>query len=646
MQGPLLRVLVVTLGLILYPREEPCVEEWVDIVTEGIEEHDRLLSEARKPYTEMPFNDQAPQTDSKAQALMNFEVTLVKPREPTASSNAPDTFLTPEHLPRIYWEGEAENEYVESKDSVKSHFVAEPDANPPQETLADYREEPATPRHEEHIKLDRVPSHRVANENIQTSWALTDAQRSTQGERQRAAVPPRPSKPMQRVMGREAEDYLWYIWTIFSALSLVHFLSKYLNCYSLKEFVEVWLQSNTPPLEHVSGRAPLPDSNTLHLFHARFVKVSHAKMWRTRAFLEGFIFDLLKVMRTTSGDSAGVVIEDFIQTESGCGIVVPFVPPEPYRFQCRLWSTSDDCKQGCGKINIVEKIESQNGCHCESSDTHDMVCMLHRQVEKLTGKHRTDVYSLLCMKNTTFLSKAKVTKWFKGTVRKAWEQISHKYEFELSFSKADITGALVVQFRSGRKIHFTLNPVVKLDNTMAYLLTTPCSTNISDISWSMSLAKYEEHFLTQVCKTLPEDTCHNQVLEILAFLHQKQTALTGSSALKDFHLKNALIELLLSTDPSQWHPEDIHSRLRDLVMLMEKRLRQRLLRHALTGKALAHNIELPTELLQTHSVNLFHPLVAKDCTYTKTLEHFQELLRNASLLIEDYTSESERCDSE
>lgn len=633
-----------TFGLILYPREEPSVEEWVDIVTEAMEEHDGLLSEARKPFTEIPFNDQVPQTDSRANARVNLEVTLDKPSEPAASSNSPDTFLPSERLPRIYWEGKAENEYVESKDSGKSQFVAEPDANPPQETLpADHREEPATPRQEEHIKLDRVPSHRVANENrehVQTSWALTDPWRSsTQGERQRESLQPRLSTPMQRVRGREEKDYLWYLWTIFSAISLVHFLRKYLKRYSLKEFVKDWLQSNTPPpMERISGRVPLPDSNTLHLFHARFVKVSHAKMWRTRAFLEGFTFDLFEVMRTTSGESASVVMEDFIQTESGCGIVVPFVPPEPYRFQCRLWSKSDDGMQGCGKINIVEKTESRNGCHCES-DTQDMVCLLHRQLEKQTGKYSTDVYGLLCMKNTTFLSKAKVTKWFKGTIRKAWEQISHKYEFELSFSKTDIPGALVVQFRSGRKIHFTLNPVVKLHNTMAYFFTTPCSTKISDISWSMSLANYEEHFLKQVCKTLPEHTCHNQVLDILTFLHQKQTALTGSSALKDLHFKNALIELLISTEPSQWHPRDIHSRLRDLLMLMEKSLRRRLLHHALTGNPLAHNIGLPTELRQTQSVNLLHSLVVEDCTYSKTLQHFQELLRNAFLLIEDYTSE-------
>ncbi|CAL8330273.1 unnamed protein product [Lota lota] len=614
-------------------------------------DHESLLNEARKPYTETPFNNIVPQKDSKAKFQGNLEVTHEKPSESTVSLNAPNTFLSSEYLPSVYSDGKAENEYVESKDSGKSHVIAEPDANSPQEfevetdahhhktSPADHTEEPAVPRGEEHVKLDRVPRHRVANENrehMQTSGASTDPRGSpTQGERHRVPVARLSQPPQGDWVEREQEkDFLWYIWNIFSAISVVHFLRKYLKRDSFKQFVEDWIKSNTsPPVECISGRVPLPDSNTLHLFHGRFVKVSQATMCRTGAFLEGLTHDLLEVMRTTSAENAGIVMEDFIQADCGCDIVVPFVPPEPYGFQCRLWSTSEDAMQGCGKISIVEKIERQNGCHCESSDMQDMVCLLHPQVEKQTRKYSTDVYSLLCRKNTTFLSKAKVGKWFKGTIRKAWEQISHKYEFEL---RTDIPGGLVVRFRSGRKVHFTINPVVKIHNTTAYFST--CSSNISDISWTVSLTNYEDNFLNNVCRTLPEHACHSQVLGIITFLHQKQTALTGSSALKDFHFKNALMELLLSTDPSQWHPKNINARLRDLMVLMEKSISQRMLHHALIGNPLSQNNELPTELSQSQSVNLFHPLVVQDCMYTKTSRHFREMLRNAFILIEDYMS--------
>ncbi|KAK0155874.1 Inositol 1,4,5-trisphosphate receptor-interacting protein [Merluccius polli] len=648
MQGPLLRVLAVTLGLILYPREEPGVEDWADTVTEGMEEHEGLLNEARKLHTEIPFNHRVPQTVSDAKAQVNLEVTS----ESTTSSNSTDTFLSSKDLSAsVYPEGKEENEHVESKDSGKSHSIAEPDADQPQEvevepdahrrhktSPADHTEEPAVPRRDEHLKPHRVPSHRVADGNgahVQTSGASTDPRRRS------AAVPWRSNHLQRDSVAREQDkDYLWFIWNTFSAISLVRFLRKYLKHYSLKQCVKDWMQSNpTAPVEGISGRVPLPDSNTLHLFHARFVKVSRAKMWRTGAFLEDFTHDLLEVMRTTSGEGAGVVMEDLIQTESGCDIVVPLVPPEPYGFQCRLWSTSEDGMQGCCKINMVERTERQNGCDCDSSDTQDdMVCLLHRRVEQPTKKHSTDVYGLLCVNNTTFLSKAKVTKWFKGTIRKAWEQISHKYEFELSFSKTDTPVWLAVRFRSGRKVHFTLNPVIQLCNTAAYCATTPCAANVEDISWTVSLTSYEDNFLKHVCKTLPEHACHRQVLDILSFLHQKQTALTGSSALEDFHFKNALMELLLSTEPSQWHPKDINRRLRDLVVLMETSLCQRLLHHALIGNPSAQHIELPAELSQARRVNLFRPLVVQDCNYTKTLRHFQEILRNAFILIQDYTS--------
>ncbi|KAJ3614108.1 hypothetical protein NHX12_017684 [Muraenolepis orangiensis] len=528
MQGPLLRVLTVTLGLILYPTKEPGVEEWAHM--EGLEEHHGLMNEAMESYTEIPFNNKVPTTNSKA----NLGVSQEEASEATLSSSGPDSFLSSE----------------------------------------DSRSE------------------------------------------------------------KELEDnFLWYIRYIFSAISLVHFLRKILKRNSIK-FVEDWIQSDTTP--RISSRVRLPDSNTLHLFHDRFVKESSAKMWRTGAFLEGLTHDLLEVMRITSGERAGIVMEDFIQTESGCDIVVPLVPPEPYVFQCRLWSTSEDGMQGCGKIHL-EKVQRQNGCHCGSSNVQDdMVCLLHQQFEKLTRKHSTDVYSLICMRNTTFISKAKVTKWFMGTIRTAWEQISHKYEFELCSSKTDTPGALLVRFRSGRTIHFTLNPVVKLNNTTAFFSTTPCSTNVSDISWPLSVNHYEDNFLKGVCKTLPEHGCHSKVLDILSFLHQKQTTLTGNSALKDFHFKNVLMELLLSTDPSQWHPKNIDCRLRDLLVLMEKKLGQRLLHHALVGNPLAQHIDLPAELSQAERVNLFHPLVVQDCIYNNTLMHFHELLRNSFIQIQDY----------
>lgn len=294
MQGPLLRVIAVTIGLILCPREEPGVEDWAD-VADGMEAHEGLLNEARKPNAEIPFNNEVPQTDTKAKALVNTE----KPSESTTSSNAPHTLLSSEDLPLVYSEGKVENAYVESKDSGNSHFIAEPDANLPQgvqvesdalhhqnTSPADHTEGPAELRREEHVAADRVPSHRVAHENrahIRTSGALIDPSRSsTQGEGQRVLVH-QLSKPPQRdsVERGQEKDYLGYIWNIFSAISLVHFLRKYLKRYSLKKVVEDWIQSNSaPPVERISGRVPLPDSETLHLFHARFVKMSHAKIGR------------------------------------------------------------------------------------------------------------------------------------------------------------------------------------------------------------------------------------------------------------------------------------------------------------------------------------------------------------------------------
>jgi hypothetical protein len=91
-----------------------------------------------------------------------------------------------------------------------------------------------------------------------------------------------------------------------------------------------------------------------------------------------------------------------------------------------------------------------------------MLCLLCCDNENVKVVKVTDVLdSALCSKHTPYLAKTQVTKWFQTTIRKAWGQISHKYEFELTFRNIDAPGALIVQFRSGKVITFDMAPVVK-----------------------------------------------------------------------------------------------------------------------------------------------------------------------------------------
>lgn len=86
--------------------------------------------------------------------------------------------------------------------------------------------------------------------------------------------------------------------------------------------------------------------------------------------------------------------------------------------------------------------------------------------------------------------------------------------------------------------------------------------------------------------------------------------------------------------------EAARSRLRDLLDFVEKSLEKQWLPHTLVANPAAHKVlQLPAELAEASAVNLFHPLVVHDCIYRSAVVHFQELLKNANMLINDYVAQ-------
>uniref|UniRef100_A0A3P8QBL6 Inositol 1,4,5-trisphosphate receptor-interacting protein n=1 Tax=Astatotilapia calliptera TaxID=8154 RepID=A0A3P8QBL6_ASTCA len=385
----------------------------------------------------------------------------------------------------------------------------------------------------------------------------------------------------------------------------------------------------------------LPDIGTLNDFYAKYVQESSQKKWRKDEFLEGFANDLLDAMRTICGKNGSMVIEDF-QMLSACNIIVPLTPPKPFSFHIQLCNHKGRDFSNmpvCGQIKLLENKKTQD-CPCQTSDAdEDMVCLLHSDHNENVRTEITEVCDgFLCSKNTPFLSKSLVSRWFQSTIKQAWRLISHKYEFELNIHYIDAPGALVIRFKSGKKITFSMNPVVTF-NDDAYFFITPWSSSDADTFWRLSLTSYEDHLLEHLSKRLPENACHIQALEIARFLHKRQTAMTGSSALKDFHFKTALMHLLLTTDPRHWNANCVDSRLRDLLSFIERSLEKKVLKHILIGSSLTEVIELPAELIRAKPVNLFYPLVVHNCMYRNAMMHFQEMLRNAYMMVDDYRTQ-------
>ncbi|XP_061843812.1 inositol 1,4,5-trisphosphate receptor-interacting protein [Nerophis lumbriciformis] len=418
-------------------------------------------------------------------------------------------------------------------------------------------------------------------------------------------------------------DYLWGVWNIFSFISVISFFRKYLRNGSktAREKNNVFS----------AAEVLLPDSGALHKLHSKSLRVSSRNKWREEEFLEGFLDDLLESMRAACDTDASLVIGDF-QIMDVCDVIVPLTLPRPFTFECVLCRKQATDLHLCGQMRLVEK-KIPNGCLCLSPDADDMVCLLHGENKESKTKACTEAFSSrFCVRNSSFLSKSRVSRWFHSITGEAWAEISHKYKFDLI---THAPGSLVVRFQSGKKLRFNLRPVFKLDSE-SYLYVLPSSSNL-DETWTLSLHIYEDRLLRHVSLHLPENSCHFQTLEAVCFLVRGQEALSGSSALTAWHCKLALTRLLCATKPAQWRSEFVADRLRDLLVFLERSLREKFLCHVLIGNPLSQNaIALPDQLTFAKPVNLFHPLVVNESIYRNALTFFQEMLRNANMQILDY----------
>ncbi|KAM9727705.1 inositol 1,4,5-trisphosphate receptor-interacting protein [Menidia menidia] len=376
--------------------------------------------------------------------------------------------------------------------------------------------------------------------------------------------------------------------------------------------------------------------------------------WRVREFVEGFADDLLESLRSMCDRTVDMEVGDFVGIGSMfeywtvckplmCDLIVPFSPPEPHSFQYHLWcspySNVPPDMQGCGKIKVTRFGENGEGCLCGSANLgEDMLCLLHSRND--AAKVSRTPEELLCSKKTDFLAKDQVMRWFQISVTKAWACISHKYDFEVTFRNLDAAGALQIRFRTGKVIVLNIIPVVQLEDTDAYFVShfpSDCDS-CPDPYWHLSLAVYERNLLKHFSKCLPQNACHIHCLQIVTFLHRKQSALTGKTALTSYHLKTVVLHLLLGKKTSAWGAESLEARLQDVLCLLQRSLQEKRLHHALIGNSkVPEGVEVPETIRKAEPVNLFRALVLQRELYAATVRHFQEMLRNASVLIQEYT---------
>ncbi|KAM4635893.1 inositol 1,4,5-trisphosphate receptor-interacting protein [Discoglossus pictus] len=445
------------------------------------------------------------------------------------------------------------------------------------------------------------------------------------------------------------DDPLWDFW---STMSMVIFL-----------MIELWRQDfqdgNTQEpskeeddLQFLGNNCQgvsLPNKAVLALFSDQYIRVATHDAARTREFVEGFADDVLEALRSVCNRDADMEVEDSVCVGSMyenwrvnkplvCDLIVPFAPPEPYQFRYQPWVTDHCIPPGYGIIRVSGPDDEPAGCVCDKTKLgEDMLCLLHNPTNKTKINTKVD---LLCSKDTNILDTDQVMKWFQTAVTKAWTKISHKYEFDLSFSHLDSPGALRVKFKSGKVIHFNITPVVQYEDSDLYFMShVPNSSVSSSTIWILSFAVYERRFLKNVAKNLPDNSCHLSCLQIMSFLHSKQFHITGPSGLTSYHLKTVLLHLLLTRPVSDWDNLMLEERLRDMFKFLEKCLLEKKLPHFMVGNSkLPQSVNIPDEFRFAEPLNLFRSFVLNRELYQKTMSMFYEMLKNATVLINEYSS--------
>ncbi|XP_012578864.1 PREDICTED: inositol 1,4,5-trisphosphate receptor-interacting protein [Condylura cristata] len=450
-------------------------------------------------------------------------------------------------------------------------------------------------------------------------------------------------------------------WDLWSTLCMILFL-----------VIEVWRQDHQdgPSTECLGGDedelpglqgAPLrgltlPDKATLGHFYERCIRGATADAARTREFVEGFVDDLLEALRSLCNRDTDMEVEDFIGVDSMyenwqvdrpllCELFVPFTPPEPYRFQPQLCCAGHPVpldRQGYGQVKVVGAEEATLGCICGKTKLgEDMLCLLHGK--NSLGRPGSEAGVLLCAPDSPYLDTMQVMKWFQTALTRAWHRIAHKYEFDLAFGHLDTPGSLRIKFRSGKFMPFSLIPVIQCDDSDLYFVShlpgEPSGGGpASSTDWLLSFAVYERHFLRTTSKALPEGACHLSCLQIASFLLSKQRRLTGPSALSNYHLKTALLHLLLARRAADWKAGQLDARLHELLCFLEKSLLEKKLHHFFIGnRKVPEAMGLPEAVRRAEPLNLFRPFVLQRSLYRKTVDSFYEMLRNAPALISEYS---------
>ncbi|MGH0184175.1 UNVERIFIED_CONTAM: hypothetical protein FKN15_014576 [Acipenser sinensis] len=361
--------------------------------------------------------------------------------------------------------------------------------------------------------------------------------------------------------------------------------------------------------------------------------------WSSLALLVGGAFLLMEVWRQEpqeEGPSESSEEEEEEEGEDledepplgGCDFVVGFVNDLLGSFRGLCRPGLDPAPGGCvGVGSMFEKWGSRSEPRwdllvpLEAPDGNTNALLLRRKPE-------LSLESLLC--SGIHLDVSKVLVWFGANLRRAWDEVAHRYDFEVSFA-GDGTSPCRIKLThpSRRALWISLTPAMRYPGSEVYPCATPVRAPLVD--WLLSLAVYELRYLNATAQRLPRHSCHLECLRILAALLDRSSSSPpqeGAAVLTSYHFKTVLMHLLLLRPASLWVRGRLAEQLADVLLMLGRCLDRRRLHQF--G---VHPGEMGDPLRRAPPVNLFRPLLDDRGLYLRALVEYRELLSRAKALV-------------
>ncbi|KAH0623062.1 hypothetical protein JD844_030980 [Phrynosoma platyrhinos] len=385
------------------------------------------------------------------------------------------------------------------------------------------------------------------------------------------------------------------------------------------------------------------NNTMLEAFYDSCVELDTSDLSSLCDFVESFVNDLLEECRKALPyQNTLPLMENCIGVDSAFegwhtqklskpfAVLVPLLPPKGHSFQIE----SSDSEGGPSKHgHILVEME----CVCKRERLlGDVVCFLHHPEQELSeDKQGAFLLHVLC--TSSHLDAEKTVHWFQSMVGKAWNNLHHKYNLELTPQPSSTTCRLKLAFPSGRSILVDIILGVQQGDSLVFLVSHyGKSDGAKGTIWLKTFAIQELLFFKWVSQRAPERSCHLKCLQILIYFKESSPS-SKNPVLTSYHYKTCLMHLLLLRPLSDWGPENIATRLQEILLYLHTALRKKYLEHFLIGNiSLPIQIPMPQVLRSAEPLNLFEHLAVDPNLHAEAMKESMEVVERVRALCSEH----------